>query len=210
MDIIIVGAGGHAKEVAFLIDRLKDYNLIGFVDDNQKNYGKTIYGKEYLGTSQFLLDYKTKMAVVIGIANPLVKKKLYTYLKQNANLFFPNIIDPTALIGHDIKIGVGNVLMPYTTYTSDISIGDFNMFNINTTVGHDTIIENFNAFFPNVSISGNTHIGSCNQFGVGTKIIQEVSVGNENITGAGSVVIRNIDNYTKNVGVPTKIIESWG
>lgn len=209
MDLIIVGAGGHAKEIAFLIDRTNQYNLIGFVDDNQESWDKTICGKKVLGSSQILLSYSNEIAVVIGIANPLIKKKMYNDLKQNHNLFFPNIIDSTALVGIEIKMGIGNILMPYTTYTSDITIGDFNMFNINTTIGHDTMIENFNSFFPNVNVSGNVHIGNCNQFGVGTKIIQSISIGNGNIVGAGSVIIRNINNCTKNVGVPTKTIESW-
>ncbi|HFM7056802.1 TPA: sialic acid O-acetyltransferase NeuD family sugar O-acyltransferase, partial [Enterococcus faecium] len=47
------------------------------------------------------------------------------------------------------------------------------------------------------------------EIGVGTKIIQNLRIGNMNIIGAGSVVIKNINNKTKNVGVPTKVIERW-
>ncbi|HBM4375681.1 TPA: acetyltransferase, partial [Enterococcus faecium] len=47
------------------------------------------------------------------------------------------------------------------------------------------------------------------EIGVGTKIIQNLRIGNMNIIGAGSVVIKNINNNTKNVGVPTKVIERW-
>ncbi|EGO9491094.1 sialic acid O-acetyltransferase NeuD family sugar O-acyltransferase, partial [Enterococcus faecalis] len=63
--------------------------------------------------------------------------------------------------------------------------------------------------FPSVNLSGKVTLGDKNQIGVGTKIIQNIAIGNGNIIGAGSVVIRDIENHTKNVGVPARIIERW-
>ncbi|HFU5975150.1 TPA: sialic acid O-acetyltransferase NeuD family sugar O-acyltransferase, partial [Enterococcus faecium] len=68
---------------------------------------------------------------------------------------------------------------------------------------------NYNSIFPSVNISGHVLLGDKNEIGVGTKIIQNLRIGNMNIIGAGSVVIKNINNKTKNVGVPTKVIERW-
>ncbi|HFN1406992.1 TPA: acetyltransferase, partial [Enterococcus faecium 1,230,933] len=65
------------------------------------------------------------------------------------------------------------------------------------------------SIFPSVNISGHVLLGDKNEIGVGTKIIQNLRIGNMNIIGAGSVVIKNINNKTKNVGVPTKVIERW-
>ena len=43
-EIVIVGAGGLAKEVAFLIDQInhqkKQWNILGFIDSNKNNIGK--------------------------------------------------------------------------------------------------------------------------------------------------------------------------
>lgn len=209
MKIIVVGAGGYAKEIAFLISRVSEYELIGFVDDNQSLLPSHILGKPVLGPISKLLTYDVEINVAIGIANPNLKRKIYNDLLKNPCLSFPNLIDPTALIGLDIKLGIGNILMANTTYTADIIIGDFNMINIGSTIGHDASIGDYNAIFPNVNVSGSVGIGDENEIGVGTKIIQGILIGNKNVFGAGSVVIRNIDNRTKNVGVPTKTIESW-
>ena len=209
MDLVIVGTGGHAKEVAFLLERQTEFTLVGFVDDNSEMASKHIYSRPVIGDVNTLLKIKRKTAIVIGIAHPIVKKKIYLKLKKNRQLFYPNLIDETALIGHNVELGMGNILMAYSTYTSDIIIGHFNMLNIGTTIGHDAIIGDFNAFFPNNNLSGNVNVGHNNEFGVGTKVIQKISIGNENIFGAGSVVIRDIQDKSKNVGVPTKKIESW-
>ncbi|WP_288227718.1 NeuD/PglB/VioB family sugar acetyltransferase [uncultured Enterococcus sp.] len=208
MKIVIVGAGGFAKESAFLVSRLSDFELIGFVDDDT-TLAPMILDKPVLGNIDSLLSYSDKIGVAIGIAKLAIKKEIYTKLKANPNLFFPNLIDSTALVGLEVDLGIGNILMPNITYTADISIGNFNMINISSTIGHDSIIGNFNAIYPNVNISGMVKIGDDNEIGVGSKIIQSIKIGNNNIVGAGSVVIRNITNGTKSVGVPTKIIESW-
>ncbi|EPA8264509.1 acetyltransferase [Enterococcus hirae] len=208
MDAIIVGAGGFGKEIAFLLQQQNEYQWVGFVDD-RKSEQSDVLGKPVIGKIADLLQVKTPMAVFLGIAAPTVKEKIYEQLRQNPHLLFPNLFAPSALIGLNVQLGIGNILMPYTTYTADISIGDFNMINIGSTIGHDSIIGSYNAIFPNVNISGAVTLGDKNELGVGTKIIQERSIGDGNIIGAGSVVNRDIPHHSKWVGVPAKIIERW-
>lgn len=208
MDAIIVGAGGFGKEIAFLLQQQNEYQWVGFVDD-RKSEQSDVLGKPVIGKIADLLQVKTPMAVFLGIAAPTVKENIYEQLRHNPHLLFPNLFAPSALIGLNVQLGIGNILMPYTTYTADISIGDFNMINIGSTIGHDSIIGSYNAIFPNVNISGAVTLGDKNELGVGTKIIQERSIGDGNIIGAGSVVIRDIPHHSKWVGVPAKIIERW-
>ncbi|EOB3452307.1 acetyltransferase [Enterococcus hirae] len=208
MDAIIVGAGGFGKEIAFLLQQQNEYQWVGFVDD-RKSEQSDVLGKPVIGKIADLLQVKTPMAVFLGIAALTVKENIYEQLRQNPHLLFPNLFAPSALIGLNVQLGIGNILMPYTTYTADISIGDFNMINIGSTIGHDSIIGSYNAIFPNVNISGAVTLGDKNELGVGTKIIQERSIGDGNIIGAGSVVIRDIPHHSKWVGVPAKIIERW-
>nr|WP_219856019.1 acetyltransferase [Enterococcus hirae] len=208
VDAIIVGAGGFGKEIAFLLQQQNEYQWVGFVDD-RKSEQSDVLGKTVIGKIADLLQVKTPMAVFLGIAAPTVKENIYEQLRQNPHLLFPNLFAPSALIGLNVQLGIGNILMPYTTYTADISIGDFNMINIGSTIGHDSIIGSYNAIFPNVNISGAVTLGDKNELGVGTKIIQERSIGDGNIIGAGSVVIRDIPHHSKWVGVPAKIIERW-
>lgn len=209
MKAIIIGAGGFGKEIAFLLKNNPTYELSGFVDDSKK-LGEMVVGKPILGNVDSLNKINQSTALFIGIASPVVKERIYTDLKDNPKLLFPNLIADSALIGINMEIGIGNILMPYTTYTADIVLGDFNMINISSTVGHDTKIGSYNSIYPSVNLSGNVKIGEKNEIGVGTKVIPSVSIGSENIIGAGSVVLKDIPSKTKSVGVPARIIESWG
>ena len=208
-EVVIVGAGGFGKEVAFLINLLKDYKLVGFVDDSIDVLPESICNRAILGGLGYLESYEEKIYVAIAVASPTLKESIYLKLLKNSNLIFPNIISDSSLVGFNIAMGIGNILMPYTTLTADINIGNFNMINMHSTIGHDVNLGDFNSIFPNVNISGNNHIGKNNQIGVGTKTIPNITIGNETIIGAGSTVIRDIRNKTKNVGTPTRVIESW-
>ncbi|MGM0208192.1 hypothetical protein IGI96_002711 [Enterococcus sp. DIV0421] len=209
MELVIIGAGGFAKEIIFLVERTNRFNVIGLIDDNYFNLPDNLLSYPLLGGIDYLKNLKKNTAVVIGISDPDVKRSIWDQLKKNDNLFFPNIVDDTALIGSEVSLGIGNIIMAYTTFSANIKVGDFNMINIHSTIGHDTIIKNFNSIYPAVNLSGNVHVGSGNEFGVGTKVIPGIDVGDDNKIGAGSVVIRNIKNKSKIVGVPAKIIESW-
>ncbi|MGH1720814.1 NeuD/PglB/VioB family sugar acetyltransferase [Enterococcus casseliflavus] len=209
MELIIIGAGGFAKEIIFLVERNNFFTIKGLVDDNYQHLPEEILDYPVLGGIDYLNQIRKNTAIAIGVAKPKIKQMIYHKIKNNGNLFFPNIIDNTALIGREVSFGIGNIIMPYTTFTAHINFGNFNMVNIHSTIGHNSEINNYNSIYPDVNLSGNVRIGSHNEFGVGTKVIQNIKIGNDNITGAGSVVIRNIKDKMKLVGVPAKTIESW-
>ena len=51
--LVIIGAGGFAREVAWLIEDInkdkKQLDLIGFIDENEANHGKVLNGYPVLG-----------------------------------------------------------------------------------------------------------------------------------------------------------------
>lgn len=203
-DIVIVGAGGHGKEVAFLINKLPDYNLIGFYDDNR--VGDIICNVPVVSKVSALKAVTSPINVVLGIAKPIIKQEVVKKLSLNSNITFPNLIDPRADLGINIILGRGNVVMTNTTFTADIILGDFNMLNIGSTIGHDVKIGSYNSIYPSVNISGCVTISNGSELGVGAKVIQGIEIGDSVIVGAGSVVIKDVKNYEKVVGVPAKKI----
>ncbi len=209
MEVIIVGAGGYGREIAYVLSRLKTYHLLAFVDDKNEKQNTMIHGTPVIGSIDYLLTLKKKTAVAIGIGKPEFRRKCVERLADNPNLVFPNFIDPTALIGETVTYGQGNVFMPYSICMTDSSLGDFNMVNVHTTIGHDTTVGNYNSFYPNVNISGYAKIGDENELGAGTTVIPEITIEDHSIIGAGSTVIRRIESCTKQVGTPTRIIERW-
>lgn len=209
--IVIVGAGGFGREVKFLIDRINDislqFELVGFYDDNQDLSG-IINGIPYLGTINDLLMVKEELHVALGIGVPQLKKMIIDRLNPNEHLRYPNIIDPSAIIGKDhVIIGRGNVFCAGVIATCNITIGDFITFNLCCSIGHDTNINNFASFMPNVNISGEVFIDNNVYVGTGAKIINQLTIGENTIIGAGAVVAKSLPANCTAVGIPAKPIK---
>ena len=205
-DIYIIGASGFGREVAWLLEELSEWNIKGFIDDNESIQQEEINGINVIGTVDFLLERKEPTNVVIAIGNPKVRSVIYEKLKFNNNLLFPNIISKDVRISNTIKLGIGNIICSHSILTVNINIGNFNHINLDCTIGHDVIMNDFVTVYPSVNISGNVEIGSYCEIGTGTQIIQGKSIADNVIIGAGATIVKNVQENGVYVGVPVKKI----
>lgn len=208
--IAIYGAGGFGRETACLLNIInehsKEWELIGFFDDNPLLKGKMIshYGP-CLGGIDDLNVFPAELSVVITVANPLSVKKLVEKI-VNPLVLFPNIIHPDLTVVDPItfKIGKGNIIQGKCAMSCDVTLGDFNILNGSDVMGHDVRVGNFNSFMPNIRVSGGVTIEDCNSFGVGSIILQGIKIGNNIKLGAGSVLITNPKDGFLYMGNPAK------
>ncbi len=206
-DIYIIGASGFGREVAWLLEELSEWNIKGFIDDNETIQGEKINGITVIGTVDFLLGRKEETNVVIAIGSPSVRSMIYEKLKFNNNILFPNIIAKNVRIDKTIKMGIGNIICSHSILTVNIELGNFNHVNIDCTVGHDVIMNDFITVYPSVNISGNVEIGNYCEIGTGTQIIQGKSITDNVIIGAGAGIVKNIKESGTYVGCPVRRIK---
>jgi sugar O-acyltransferase (sialic acid O-acetyltransferase NeuD family) len=202
--IVIIGSGGFAKEVAFLIDEINrakpEWELLGFID---KKVGEMNGKYKIIGDDLWLEKVSEKIYATIGVGNPSLVKNLYNKFLRNKNIIFPNLIHPKA-IGDwgQIILGIGNIITAGNIFTTDIRIGSFNVFNLSCTIGHDTIIGSYNVINPTVNISGGVEIEEGCLIGTGTQILQYKKICQNVTVGAGSLVTKNIVEEGVYIGVP--------
>jgi sugar O-acyltransferase (sialic acid O-acetyltransferase NeuD family) len=206
--ILILGSGGFAKEVAFLIKeingKLDEWQIEGFVDVKEK-VGEKIGGYNVIMTDEDLCEIDEQVYVATGIGNPKVIKNIITKIRTNKNIVFPNLIHPNVVASWDsISLGEGNIITAGVVLTVEITIGSFNIFNLNTTIGHNCIIGDYNVINPGVNVSGAVKIGNCNLIGTGVQILQSKEIKDNIIIGAGSVITKNIIEEGTYIGIPTR------
>ncbi len=203
-DIYIIGASGFGREVAWLIEELNEWNIAGFIDDNEKIQNTLINDIPVAGGISFLSGVDKEINVVIAIGNPVIREKIVSILESNPNIIFPNIIAKGVRISKYIQLGHGNIICTGAVLTTNIKIGNFNHINLSCTVGHDAELKNYVTVYPSVNVSGNVTIGNSCEIGTGTKIIQGKHIGENIILGAGSVVIKDIAECGTYVGSPAR------
>ncbi len=207
-DIVIIGAGGFAREVAWLIEDInkkeQQWNLLGFIDDNLELQGKEINGYKVIGTIEDYQKMSNEIYSVIAIGNGEIRKKI---VEKLSNKKYGILIHPTALISNSVKIEEGTIICSGNIITVNITIGKHVILNLANTIGHDAILKDFSTICPGVNLSGNTIIGEETTLGTGSAIIQGIKIGDKVVVGAGSVIIRDIPNNCIVVGNPGKIIK---
>lgn len=209
--LIIVGAGGFAREVAWLVERINAtepvWELLGFTDDNPKLWGNIINGYPVLGGVQVLVEHKDAY-VVCAVGSAKVRKLLINKIQEEfSDIRFATLVDPTVQMSQHVEVGEGSIICAGSIATVNILIGAHVHINLDCTIGHDAVLEDFVTVYPSVNISGMTRFGQCVELGTGAQITQGISVGTHTIIGAGAVVIRDIPDSCTAVGNPAKVIK---
>lgn len=205
-DIIIIGAGGHAKVIADIIYKYGD-NLIGFLDDNSDLQGKTIFdNKIVLGnTSDDSVKKYSDCHFIIGIGSNRVRKIIS---EKYSNLKWYTAIHPNSVIGTNVEINEGTVIMAGTVINTGTKIGRHCIINTCSSLDHDNVLEDYVHVSPGSHLAGTVKIREGTWICSGVTVINNITIGNNNIIGAGATVIKDInDNNSTFVGVPIKKIK---
>jgi len=153
------------------------------------------------------LERRPQVAIVIGIGNPALRRKVALTLRAGYLNSFGTLIHPRAWIGNRVSIGEGTVIHANCVVTTDLRMGDQVILSLNSSLTHDDIIEDYATIQPGVAISGSVHVGEGTEIGTGSSVIQGVRIGAWSRIGAGAAVIRDIPPYVTAVGVPAKPVK---
>jgi len=206
--IVIVGAGGFGREVKMLIDQInnnyKEYEISGFYDD-RIDEDTLVSGCKIHGKISKLLQIDYELSVVIAIANPAIRKFVFTQLSNNTKLMFPTLIHPNVLLcGDNVTIGKGCIICASNIITVNVAIGNFVILNFKCSVAHDTLIGDFCSVMPGVCISGDVTIKDLVYLGTGASIINLITVGYASTVGAGVTLSKNLPDNSTSIGLPPK------
>lgn len=186
-NIVVLGAGGFAREVKWLINDIGDYKFLGFID----KYDPI---PEIVG-----------LCAVIGIGSPRIISNVSDEILKIKYLKFPNLVHPSVMYDkQNINLGKGNIICARNILTTDIRIGSFNILNLSSTYGHDVTIGNSCVINPGCNISGGVTLEGKNLIGTGAQILENITIGHGAMVGAGAVVTKNVEPGAVVIGVPAK------
>lgn len=204
-NIVIIGAGGHAKVIADIIDKSKDI-VVGFLDDNKTKGDIIVKEKQYrvigrIDECKKIQLENPEMEFVIAIGNNKVRKQIAERYK---NLKFYTAIHPSSQIALDVEIGKDTVIMANTIINTSAKIGKHCIINTGAIIEHDNIIGDYVHISPNATLCGTVEIGGLTHVGAGATVRNNVSICNSCIVGAGSVVVKKISEPSTYIGIPAR------
>jgi len=200
--IALIGSGGHAKVILDILNK-SGIKGIKVLDDDPSRTGSEILGVKITGTCAWLTGKSNEYQVIIGIGSNKVRKAVSVQLKR-AGFTFATAIHPCSVIGEDVKIGEGTVIMANAVINSGTRIGRHCIINTSVSIDHDNIIGDFVHFSPGSVTGGTVKVGSGTWVGLGSRIINNITIGKEVIIAAGSAVIKDTEDKVLVAGVPAR------
>jgi sugar O-acyltransferase (sialic acid O-acetyltransferase NeuD family) len=207
--ILIFGAGGHAKVIVDIIEKQGKYNIAGFVD-NYCSKNTVIMGYTVIGDDSSLKDIVSSYEIcggVIGIGDNSIRSRVRDQIiKAIPNFEFINCIHPKSILGKDVTLGDGNVVMAGAIINSSTKINNHCILNTNSSIDHDGLMSDFSSMAPNSTAGGSVIIGDYSAIGIGANIFDSIKIGCNCIVGGGSLVCNDTKDDSIYYGSPSKFI----
>lgn len=209
MKSVIIGAGKYG---AVYLSYLKDagIDVIGFLDDDPKEWGMKIDGIPVLGPISKLETLKSSQkveAVYCPLGNNRLRVKFLQYAEA-LGYIIPNYIHPSVTLSPNVKIGKGVYILLGTNIMPDTVIEDYVMISMGVNVAHHNILGVGTFLSTGCNFGASIEAHPYTYCGIGSTIMTGLhSLGTDCLIGAGAVVIKDVPDGAVVAGVPAKVIK---
>lgn len=206
-DLVIVGAGGHGREVLQLLRDINaecpQWNVLGFVDDAW-TAPRELAGLPVLGRPDWLEG--RDCAVTVAIGSPAVRRKVVHRLTTAGVAEFATLVHPAARVGDRVTIGMGSVVAVSAVVTTDVRIGAHVLLNTAAVVSHDCLVADWVTLAPRATLCGAVKLAQGVEVCAAATVLQGLEVGAWSRIGGGACVINPVGENETVVGVPASCV----
>jgi UDP-perosamine 4-acetyltransferase len=212
MQVVGLGAGGHAKVVLDILAFHNEFHVVGLTVADPATVGKRILGVPILGTDDLLPGLRENgvRGAFVGVGSVgdcQIRRQLFE-LACTLGFQMINAIHPDASVARSVRMGRGTTIMAQVALNPDTVLGDNVIINTGAQLDHDCQVGDHVHVAPGAHISGGVRIGPCAHIGTGATVIQGLQVGAGAIVGAGAVVLQDVPPNVTVVGVPANVLET--
>lgn len=201
-DLLLFGAGGHAKVVLDALLRLGvQRSAVAVADDDPSLHGTDFLGTP-VGTDASCAARRFHVAIGSARARETVHARLLAQGRGAHGVTHPSAsVSPLASLGSGVFVAAQAVVAPAAR------LGDGVIVNHGSVVDHDCAVGAFTHVAPRATLGGNVTIGRRVLVGAGAIVLPGVSVADDCIIGAGAVVTASILAPGTWVGVPARQLQ---
>lgn len=212
-DLLIVGAGGFARESAEAVRAVNQvhptWNLLGHLDDDPHRGGTVIGGLPVLGPATAVHD-RPDAAVLICTGRPgdyTSRRRIAERLALPADRF-ATVVHPSASIAGSCRIGTGSVLLAHVTATADVQLGRHVAVMPQVVLTHDVRVGDWATLASGVTLGGGVRIEDGAYLGSGVLVREGVTIGAWSLVGMGSVVLGDVPGRRVWFGSPARDVRA--
>lgn len=203
--LIILTAGGLAREAAETVAQSPEWDLCGFLDDEPTLVGAEVSGCPVLGATADVIRFPEASLLICagrGAARRAIARRLGGLgvgPDRYATLVATDVVIPSSC-----QVGLGSILLSGTVLTADVHVGQHVVTMPGVVLTHDDQIGDFATLCARVALGGNVLIGEGAYLGMGAMVRERVEMGDGSTLGMGAVLLRDLPAGETWVGVPAQ------
>ncbi len=205
--MLIIGAGGFAKEVLQTFhEKNETYNLVFFdetIKSNQKLFDQFDILRNDDEVKQYFKNYDKRFT--IGIGNPVIRHSMLKRFERLGGEITSTISTSATIGSYDVRIGKGCNILQQVILSNSCQLGIGCIVYYNAIITHDCVIGNFVEISPAANILGKVKIGDYSRIGANSTILPKLNIGKNVTIAAGAVVTNDVPDNCMVAGVPAVI-----
>lgn len=202
-EVLVIGAGGHAKVVIGAIEAGGD-RVVAALDDDARRWGSTILGVRIAGPVATAPSYGVPTVIAIG------GNATRARLGRAIDVPWATVVHPRAWVHPSVVLGPGTVVFAGAMIQPDSRLGHHCIVNTGATIDHDGALGDCVHVAPGAHLAGTVTIGEESFLGVGVAVIPGITIGARTTVGAGAAVVRDLPDGVVAVGVPARVVRPAG
>ena len=209
--ILLFGGGNQVHYTIDIIEKEDKYVIVGIIDSIHP-IGTERYGYKVLGRQENLINIINEFNVdagLISIGDNWSRHCVYKLIIEQIPSFeFVNAIHPSVIIGKNVDLGFGIVMMAGVIVNPLAKIGNFTFFATGCQIEHDCKIDDYASVSAGSIMGGYVHIGKFSAVTLGVTILDRLSIGQNSVIGSGSLVLKDIPDNVLAHGSPINKIKA--
>jgi sugar O-acyltransferase (sialic acid O-acetyltransferase NeuD family) len=201
-EVILCGAGGHAKVVLSLLQHL-GYAVPYVLDDAPNRAGSSINGVPIRDPLSLLPDSPDTFAFLAISDNQ--QRELASQRFKNVN--WVALVHPVSFVAASGRLGAGTCIAAGAVVNAQAVLGVHVNVNTGASVGHDCIVEDFAQVDSGVRLGGGAHLGQGVHCGIGSSVVPNCSIGARATLGPRAVAVKPVPAGETYVGVPARAVQ---
>ncbi len=214
-DLIIVGAGGHGREVLGLVRALNaavddpPWHLLGFADDADLDADAQARLERIDSWVACRIDGIAQVArdpvvATVALGDPAVRRAVTERVVAAGVAIAPALVHPSATTGPDVRLGAGVVVAAGSHLTTNVDLAAGVQVNVGCSLSHDVALGSHTTLSPGCRLTGGVDVGEDVFFGVGAVVGPRVTIGSGARVGAGAVVLHDVEPGVTVHGAPAR------
>jgi sugar O-acyltransferase (sialic acid O-acetyltransferase NeuD family) len=205
-DLILIGAGGHARSCIDVIEQEAKFKITGLVG-LESELGSQVNGYEVISIDEGLSNLvgKAQFAfIALGqISSPDTRVNLFQRASK-AGFELARVVSPSAYVSPSAQIGKGTIVMHGAIINAGVKVGSNCIINSRALLEHDTQVSDNCHISTGAILNGGVLVEEGCFIGSGSVIKEGISIGERSIVGMGSVLRSDLNDNSRFPGESLK------